>query len=249
MEQPTDEGAVSPLLDSEVVDNTSSRGAPYMSYKGLINLITRLYENGVPDVFDKSYFGNQSGSLTAQIRTTLKILDLIDGSHVPTPLLRSLVEAGPDRRKEHLIEIAKQEFSDVLALGQNATAGQLAGVFRSRGLSGATVSKAISFYLGMCEDLAIPISPHFKKGRSALTSSSNGSRKRRSSRTQDPAPQVAPIVANPPVTATTIEAQRAAYVEMLMKLASSTEAGLQEGILDRIERALELGEKAGPQDT
>lgn len=218
-----------------------------MSYKGLMNLFTKFYDNGVPAVFDKSYFGNQSGSLTAQIRTTLRILNLIDEKYAPTPLLHSIVKDGPDARKTRFLEIANQEFSDVLSLGQSATAGQLAGVFKNRGLSGATVDKAISFYLGMASDLGIAISPHFKKGRSAVASSANGARRRkRQNQTSEEQPPPDPPPLHP--ASTTKESQRAAYVEMLMKLASSQESQISEGLLDRIERVLELGSTEEKKD-
>lgn len=212
-------------------------GAPYMSYKGFQNYLTRFSEEGLPGRFDGSYFGNQSGSLVAQTRGTLRYLDLIDDDKHPTDLLKTIVEADEGERKQHLKMIFEEKYADALALSKNATAGQLAEVFRERGLSGATVQKAITFFLGMAEDLGVELSPHFKKGRAAA--SNGGTRKRRAAKTTPPTPTPHVVEHKP----TSVEAQKAAYVNMLMELAKKDDAdgNSQQALLDRIEKALGIG--------
>lgn len=217
-----------------------SPGAPYMSYRGFQNYLTRFAEEGLPGRFDGSYFGNQSGSLVAQTRGALRYLDLIDDDKHPTELLKTIVEADEDDRRQYLKMIFDEKYADVLALSKNATAGQLAEVFRERGLSGATVQKAISFFVGMAEDLGIELSPHFKKGRAVAASGS--SRKRRA--TKSPAtPASAPTQHSLEPKLTSVEAQKAAYVNMLMDLAKQdhAEGDTQQALLDRIEKALGIG--------
>lgn len=214
-------------------------GAPYMSYKGFQNYLTRFSEEGLPGRFDGSYFGNQSGSIVAQTRGTLRYLDLIDDDKHPTDTLKTLVESDESERKQYLKMIFEEKYADALALSKNATAGQLADVFRERGLSGATVQKAITFFLGMAEDVGVELSPHFKKGRSVA--SNGGTRKRRATKTAQPTPQSTPHVEPPKPTS--VEAQKAAYVNMLMDLAKkdNAETSTQQALLDRIEKALGIG--------
>jgi hypothetical protein len=220
--------------------------APYMSYKGFQNYLTRFSEEGLPGRFDGSYFGNASGSLVAQVRGTLRYLDLIDEDKHPTDLLKTIVDADEGERKQYLKMIFEEKYADALVLNKNATAGQLADVFRERGLSGATVQKAITFFLGMAEDVGVELSPHFKKGR---VSAGNGTTRRRATkRTEQPTPPPAP----PAVQQTednSPEALRAKYVNLLMKKVEASESELPADLLDRIERALGYEEKSSPATT
>lgn len=223
--------------------------APYMSYKGFQNFLGKFAENGLPARLDGSYFGSASGSLVAQVRGTLRYLDLIDEDKQPTNLLKEIVLADESDRKTLLTKVFRDKYADVLALDKNATSGQLADLFRARGLSGATVQKAITFLFGMAEDVGIELSPHFKRGRAAT---SNGStRRRKVPKVTQPAAPPTPHPVHP--TVTTVEEQKAAYVNMLMELAKkdSAEAGLQKDLMNRIEKALGIGtpEPSGGEGT
>lgn len=211
--------------------------APYMSYRSLLTYIDRFRIIGLPARFDGSYFGNSSGSLVAQIRGTLRFFDLIDDERLPTDTLREISNADTDEDvKTYLRMLFDEKYADVNALESNATYDQLAEKFRERGLSGATVRKAATFYIGMAEDLGVPLSSHFKRTR---TSGASGNGRKRRSPKADPPPPSPPVTETP---TTTVEAQKAAYVNMLMELAKAdTEADVQKGLLDRIEKALGIG--------
>jgi hypothetical protein len=245
----TDEDNPSEKTNVETADATERRPqqaakAPYMSYPAFKKLYSEtLAADGIPGRFDKSYFGNVSGSLVAQIRGTLKYLELIDDQQKPTRLLNDLVYADQDGQLEILRWLFETKYADARALGPNATAGQLAEVFRERGLSGATVQKAITFFTGMADDIGAEVSPLFKKGR-VVAAAGNGTRKRRIKIVKPPPP---PTPATPHASGkpqTVEEQQKAAYVTMLMELAKNGDTANQEGLLDRIERALGIG--AGP---
>lgn len=215
-------------------EKKQSGSAPYMSYKGFQALLARFAKEDVPSRFDSSYFGNVSGSLIAQVRGTLHQLDLMDDERRPTELLKTIVHADDAGRKTYLRELFEEKYSDALALDRNATSGQLAEVFRARGLGGATVDKAVSFFLSMAQDVGVEVSPHFKKG--GTPSGNGGVRKRRASKTQQQHPSPPPP--RDPPKATTVEEQKAAYVNLLMDLAKNNEDDNQDSILNRIERAL-----------
>jgi len=230
-------------VDGVVMDGDSSDGtkqgastAPYMSYKGFKNLIVK-FDGAPPGRFDSSYFGNASGSYVAQVRTTLKYFDLIDDDKHPTDLLKDLAAANEGDRQLTLKMMFEEKYADALALSANATSGQLAEVFRTRGLSGATIQKAIAFFLGMAEDVGVDISPHFKKGRAVATSNSGTRRRTKRALPAPPSPPAGPTPPPPP-SVSTAEQQKVKYVDMLMALVQSAEPGAQPELLDRIERAL-----------
>ena len=220
-------------------DNQPAVKAPYMSYKGFKNYLSRFVEDGIPARFDGSYFGNASGSLVAQVRGTLRYFDFIDDDKHPTQLLREVVDANEADRKAYLRMMFEEKYVDALALDKNATSGQLADIFRARGLSGATVQKAITFFLGMAEDVGMPLSPHFKKGR-ATTGNATRARRVRIVRTAKPSSPATSTSNTSQPKVKTVDEQKAAYVTMLMELAQKDDAevDVQKDLLDRIERVL-----------
>lgn len=223
-------------VGQQVADAPAHATAPYMSYKGFKNYLTKFSEpGGLPARFDVSYFNNASGSLVAQVRGTFQYFGLMDEDRAPTDLLKTIVHADEAEQREYIKMLFEEHYADALALDKNATSGQLAEVFRARGLNGATVTKAITFFLGMAEDVGVEVSPHFKKGRAAATN--GGTRKKRVPKVvmETPPPAPAPKVA-------TEEEQKAQYVTMLMDLAKNNdEATVQQQLLDRIEKALGIG--------
>lgn len=209
--------------------------APYMSYRGFKGYLERFSEpNGLPARLDKSYFNGASGSLVAQVRGTLKYFDLIDEAYAPTEMLREVIAASETDQRDFLKMIFEEKYADALGLDTNATAGQLAEVFRERGLSGATVAKAISFFLTMAEDVGVEVSSHFRTGRAVSSSSTPRKRTAKKAVVQDAPPPVLPRV-------TSVEAQKAKYIDMLMELATKGDAP-QADLLDRIERALNIND-------
>jgi hypothetical protein len=236
------EGGDPAVQDAEAVATT----APYMSFPGFRSLLGRLQEEGVPQVFDRHYFGNRSGSLLAQIRGTLRFFDLIDEEKRPTQALRDLVGASEQERVEQLKQLALAQYGDIVELGkENGTYGQLSERFRARGLSGATVDKAITFYLGLADYVGFPVSPFFRRGRASSGGASTAPRKvgrKRKTVTVPQVPAEASLPAQPAVRPA--EVQKSAYVEMLMEMARSAPPGdpAHADLLDRIERALGMAQ-------
>jgi hypothetical protein len=107
--------------------------------------------------------------------------------------------------------LVEEKYPDALALSQSATSGQLAKVFQDRGLSGATVDKAIAFYIHMLDYLEMPYSSHFKKRRP----SNGGTRRRAAKKVADPTPPPPPPVK--PKTSLE-EEKKAAHLDALLEL-------------------------------
>jgi hypothetical protein len=214
---------------------TEGPTAPYSSFASFIRLLDRLKEDGVPQLFDGSFFGQQSGSLVAQTRGTLRFFGLIKENKQPTDKLHELVAADDEGRIKILRELGEEKYASALALGTNATTGQLSEVFRAMGLTGNSVVRAITFYVSYAERVGLPLSPFFKKGK---VSTPNGGSPRRTSRRRKPAVEAgqAPTVTSTPTTS--IEAKKAAYIDMLMDFAKKSEQPPDAEFLDRIERVL-----------
>ncbi|MFT4262880.1 MAG: hypothetical protein QM572_05835 [Nocardioides sp.] len=214
--------------------------APYMSYKGFKNYLVKFQTEGLPARFDGSYFGNVSGSIVAQVRGTLRYFDLIDDDRMPTLALQAVADASEADIAPMMKAVFEAKYADCLALASNATYDQLADVLRERGLSGATIRKAVTFFIGMADDMGVPYSPHFKKAR---TSTGNGTARRRAKKaveptTPPPPPHQPKQVDNSP------EALRAKYINLLMtKVEGAGDGQLDADLLNRIERALGFEEQ------
>jgi hypothetical protein len=235
------ESGTHPQADGE--PRQGAAPAPYMSYKSFKTYLLKFQAEGLPARFDGSYFRNVSGSVVAQVRGTLRYFDLIDDNREPTQALKDLADASEADIAPMLKQVFEEKYADCLGLATNATYDQLAAIFRARGLNGATVRKAITFFIGMAENLGVPFSSHFKK---APTTAGNGAARRRPKRASEPvtvtpAPPVQLRQENDP------EALRAKYVNLLLKKVDESTDELPADLLDRIERALGYEERPAPQ--
>lgn len=214
----------------------------YMSFTGFRSLLDRLGNEGLPQVFDRSFFGEYSGSLIAQIRGTFRFLDLIDEDKRPTDQLRAIIDADEQGRIALLRKVAEEKYASALALGADATQGQLAEVFRVAGLSGESLTKAINFYVGLADYVNLPVSPFFKRPTVRVSTGSGNGPRRTSSRRRKPSNvPVEPPAAQGQQSVSPIEEKRSAYIDLLMKLAEQSGANggeVQQDLLNRLERAL-----------
>lgn len=240
-----------PFTDNgEPPNETRAVTAPYMSFQGFRHLLDRLGTEGPPQVFDRSFFGDVSGSLVAQNRGALKFFDLIDDDKRPTELLRAVASTEGDDRIAILRKLAEKKYSAVIALGTDATQGQLVEAFRATGLSGESVTKAISFYMSLADYTGLPVSPFFRRAPGRTTSSSANGARRASTRRKKPPVSSEPTV--PPVVHRPVDSlgeKKSAYIDLLMKLAeqSGEKGEVQADLLDRLERA--LGYETSPSGT
>lgn len=238
---------VPPSDDGERSTDARSASVPYMSFQGFRNLLDRLANDGLPQVFDRSFFGDVSGSLVAQTRGGLRFFDLIDDDRRPTDLLRTLAKADEQGRIAILHDLASDKYSAVIALGSDATHGQLVDVFRATGLNGASVTKAITFYLGLAEYAELPVSPFFKKTTSRPSGGNGGGARRSTARRRRTASQPElPPAPSPRESVGSLDEKKGAYIDLLMRLAeqSTEKSDVQADLLNRLERA--LGYEAPP---
>lgn len=113
----------------EPASDGRSVNLPRMSSTGFPKLLERLATEGLPQIFDRSFFREYSGSLIAHIRGTLRFFELIDEDRRPTDQLRALVSMDEERRIASLRKLVEEKYAFVTALGPDATHGQLTDVF------------------------------------------------------------------------------------------------------------------------
>jgi hypothetical protein len=145
-------------------DTTNSEGgAPYTSFRTLLNTFDRMKEHGgAPSRVDRSYLANMPGGERSAFTRALRALGLITESLEPTDKLHALVDANENERKALLRPLVENVYARPLALPHRATQQQLETAFREYGITGSTLSRAISFFLAATEFVGIDRSPHFR---------------------------------------------------------------------------------------
>jgi hypothetical protein len=224
---------------------TREFNAPYIPFRTLLNLFERLAQEGVPNRIDRTYLDYLSGITQTYLIAALKTFDLVDDDGVPTPKLREFVE-NPDQRPALTGQLVREYYADALSLGEGATHGELEEVFREKyGLRGDTNRKGITFFLNAATFGNVPVSRHYKMPRAtggdAKTTVRRTTRRRTVRRTPQGGGQ------DPQESGTTIEAQRARYIDMLMKRAEAQDE-LDDNLLDRIEALLGYDAEPAPEE-
>jgi hypothetical protein len=135
---------------------------PYVSFKTLMTIVTKMEAEGTPPRIDRSYLEKFAGGYQTQIIAALRSLDLIDTKGEVQPSLVELVDDG-EHRAESVAKFVRQFYPEPVRLGTvNATQGQLEEAFRDYGVSGDTLRKAIGFYMAAAKYAQVPVSKNFR---------------------------------------------------------------------------------------
>jgi hypothetical protein len=169
-----------------IADHDTKWTPPYVSFRTILNLLTRMADNGIPPQIDRSFLSGSEGGKT-QVITALRSLGLVEQDGRVTELLIDLVQK-PQERPALIAGLLREFFPKPVDLGLvNATQRQLEDAFAEYGIRGDTMRKAIAFYLRAAEYADVPLSPNFRTP--SITATGTRPRKSRpSSTTQDPDP-------------------------------------------------------------
>jgi hypothetical protein len=153
--------------------------APYMAYATLANFLDNKIGGGaVPPRIDRPFLDNYAGSVQLLLIATLKTIGLIDESSNVLEPLRVAVRS-PESRREVLRSWAELFYKEQIDLAtRNATAQMLWESFSRRGFNGSTLRRAVIFYLGLADDLQLPVSAFFKAPKGAPRSAAPDRRAR-----------------------------------------------------------------------
>lgn len=144
---------------------------PYgVTWGTFLGVFDKMEKEGIPNRVDRSYLGNQAGTIQTYIIAALRAFGLIAGENaVPTDRLARLVTAPEQERKDGIKALLAAFYPRVYDLGQTqATQGELEELFGTEwGQKGETKIKAIRFYLAAAQYAGVQISPMWKSPRSA----------------------------------------------------------------------------------
>jgi hypothetical protein len=134
---------------------------PYPPYRTFLTFLDHLRAIGVPSHIDKSVMTNLSGGMQGWLKSSLRYMQLIDASDVPTPKLAKLVAAEGEDRKALLNQLFKSSYSflDGKIDLKNTTPQKLRTAIVELGAQGETVEKIMAFMIAMAKDANIPLSP------------------------------------------------------------------------------------------
>jgi len=139
----------------------------YVAFGSFLSFIKGLGKTGVPDRIDKTVMQNYSGSVQYALLPALTWLKLIDGEGAPKDSLYKLVKASPkdETLKAALAELMGECYGFLYTDQVNAdtaTGGQVQEAFKAQGMSGATIAKAMTFFMQLAKEADTDISPHIK---------------------------------------------------------------------------------------
>ena len=149
-------------------EETKVDAPPYVAFKTLTNFLDKLGQIGTPPRIDRSVWGDSlSGAYGAQLMAALRFLELIDENGYASGDLRTVAENAESRKtylRERLLKLYEPGLYDGgLDLGE-VTPAQLEEAFRETyKLSGATLTKAISFLVHAAKAADLPISPYVER--------------------------------------------------------------------------------------
>lgn len=139
----------------------------YGSFKSLTTFFSaRRDDEHITSVVDRSLMTNFSGSTANELVMALKFLKFIKDSGEPLPLYEKFVRATDEQRVALLAQVLRDAYPFIFASPtfnlDKATSAMTADVFRQQGLSGSTLSRAVSFFLAAAKAAGIKVSANIK---------------------------------------------------------------------------------------
>lgn len=147
---------------------TDKVAAPtYGSFKTLSAFFNaRRDDDHITDVVDRSLMTSFSGSSQHELISGLKFLKMINDKGEPLPIYAQYVKADDDARKVLLAQILRAAYPFVFSSPtynlERATTATTADAFRTQGINGSTLSRAVAFFLAAAKQAGIKVSPNIK---------------------------------------------------------------------------------------
>lgn len=164
-----------------MADDAQKKTVPgYGTFGPLMTFLNVFRSQGVvPLQVDKSHMRTASGSTQQSHLQTLKFLKLLDSASKPTPLFKTFVMADDEARKPILKDMLLDSYSFLFESEgfdpERASGKMVEDKFREHNLNGATINKAMAFFIAACKFAEIKLSDSIKAP--PAPSRSNGSKK------------------------------------------------------------------------
>jgi hypothetical protein len=145
------------------------RYIPALSFGTVTNFLDQFKSpEQVPTHIDKSMFpSTMSGANQTALLSSLKFFGFISEDAKPQEVFYEFVSADKDRRASIWHGLLTTSYSFVLAHVdiERSTSAQVAECFRTQGISGDTVRKAVTFFLHATKTANMKVSSHVKAPR------------------------------------------------------------------------------------
>jgi hypothetical protein len=146
-------------------NKTAQRDSPpYIGFATFLGFFRGLEKAGVPSRIDKSLLRSMSGSNQSAMMSAFRWFKLIGNDGSPSADFEALVSSKDNLAPtiKRMIESSYAFVKDGSINLEKATSSQVQEKFQALGLTGATVVKAMAFFMGACKQAGIPLSPHIK---------------------------------------------------------------------------------------
>jgi hypothetical protein len=166
-------------------------GAVYVGWSTFKNAIDTLTE-AMPNRIDRTVFPGLAGGVQGQLLTGLKFLGLVADDGKPTPVLLALAVRDEAERKKQIDKILRASYPELFTLDlTKTTPGELREKMgESYGVSGATLDRALRFFITAAENAGITLSAHVSKVKAANGPASSRRRRAAKPRIEIPAPAI-----------------------------------------------------------
>jgi hypothetical protein len=140
--------------------------AAYAPFKTFLNSLETL-RGVVPGHVNRSVWPSFSGGTVSQVITTYRFLGLIDEDSKPTRHLGVLAGENVSLRQSELRQLLQRAYAEIIAIDlTTATPKQLTDAFAAAfTTTGATLQKAISFFLNASQYAELPLSQFLTRRR------------------------------------------------------------------------------------
>ncbi|GAA2158879.1 hypothetical protein [Actinomadura napierensis] len=137
---------------------------PYLSYRTLVWFLDHEIRSApVPPRIDRSYLHGYAVTTQAQLLKILGLLGLVDLATGTVRPRLGTVTGKPDVRRDVMRQWARSFYREQLELAdEHASSMALYASFTRHGITGATLRKAVAFFLALCGDVELACSPHFR---------------------------------------------------------------------------------------
>ncbi|MEW5982953.1 MAG: DUF5343 domain-containing protein [Acidobacteriota bacterium] len=149
---------------------------PYLPYRSFANTISG-WRDKMPARIDRSVLGSYAGAMQTWVLSALRYFGLIDANGQPTESLKRLAQAdGPERQKV-LVQLLRANYAFIFTAQfdlSKATPAQLQERVKATGAQGETAKKSLSFFLAMCKDAGLSLSPYLRTRQVRQPRAGNG---------------------------------------------------------------------------
>jgi hypothetical protein len=147
-------------------ENGKQVAPAYIAWSFLNSFVNGLRQSGIPLQIDRYVMPTASGSQLSAAVNSLKFLKWLDPNSKPTDAFKQYVKASDEERPGLLRKTLEGAypflFDDPDFHLEQATGQMMADKFRKMGVQGATLSKAVAFFLAAAKPAGITISQHIK---------------------------------------------------------------------------------------